>query len=213
VTSGNWPASASDKKAAKAANKRHITQRLVLDLTTGEYERVEPHYPPGGRNDNATYNAYITKTTDGGKTWKIQFQNQGNYYYNQVDCASETVCIAVAEGFSDDGSGAPGAHIHKTEDGETWKEIFVFGSDKAGSVLAVKMLSETEAWVATTCVLPAAFCCGCCTVVGDRVLQRCVLRGQGLLGGWLLQGGVLHGAAMFLCVACRMPPPSSGWAG
>lgn len=148
VTGGNWPASPSDKQAAKAAGKRHISQRVVVDIATGEFERVEPHADPN--NGTATYNAVIAKTTDAGKTWNVQFKNSGNYYYNQIDCFSETNCLAVAEGFANDGSGAPGAHIHQTLDGETWNEIFVFGADKQGSVMSVKMLSETEAWVAAT---------------------------------------------------------------
>ena len=40
--------------------------------------------------------------------------------------------MAVAEGFEKDGSGAPGAHVFKTTDGETWKEIYVFGADTGG---------------------------------------------------------------------------------
>lgn len=147
VSGGNWPASQYDKQVAAANGKRHISQRLVVDLETGAYERVAPHADPNG---TATYHAVMTKTTDGGKTWSVQFNHTGDYYYNQVDCFSETTCMAVAEGFENDGSGAPGAHIHGTTDGETWEELFVFGADKAGSVLAVKMLSETEAWVATT---------------------------------------------------------------
>jgi hypothetical protein len=150
VSGGNWPASQEDKRAAKAAGKRHISQRLVVDIATGKYERVQPHYPRVG--DNGTYNAFMAKTTDAGKTWTMQFKDSGNYYYNQVDCFSETKCIAVAEGFADDGSKSPGAHIHATVDGENWKEIYIFEAENAGSALAVKMLSETEAWVAATCV-------------------------------------------------------------
>ena len=37
-----------------------------------------------------------------------------------------------------------------TTDGENWSELFVFGADKAGSAMSVKMISETEAWVAAT---------------------------------------------------------------
>ena len=147
VTGGNWPASTEDKKAAKAAGKRHISQRLVVDMKTGKYERVEPHVSP---NNDTSYNAVLTKTTDGGKTWKVLKKDSGNYYYNQIDCFSETKCLAVAEGFEADGSASPGLHIHGTDDGETWNELYIFGADKSGSGMAVKMLSETEAWVAGT---------------------------------------------------------------
>jgi len=57
--------------------------------------------------------------------------------------------MAVGEGFVADG-GVGGCHIFKTEDGKNWTEIYVYGADKDGSCLDVKMLSETEAWVGTT---------------------------------------------------------------
>ena len=49
----------------------------------------------------------------------------GNFYFNQVDCASETACMAVAEGFEKDGSGSPGAHIFQTTDGQSSPTLLV----------------------------------------------------------------------------------------
>eukprot|EP01065_Artemidia_motanka_P013600 TRINITY_DN1758_c0_g1_i3.p1 TRINITY_DN1758_c0_g1~~TRINITY_DN1758_c0_g1_i3.p1 ORF type:complete len:215 (+),score=61.77 TRINITY_DN1758_c0_g1_i3:865-1509(+) len=37
-----------------------------------------------------------------------------------------------------------------TTDGKTWSEVYSFGADASGSALSVKMVSETEAWVAAS---------------------------------------------------------------
>lgn len=64
--------------------------------------------------------------------------------------------------------------------GETWNEIFVFGADKQGSVMSVKMLSETEAWVAATYVIPSIYLyiyinVGCSKHIVPLITLRCVI--------------------------------------
>lgn len=146
VTAGNWPEAPSPSPSPQY---KRVSQRLRINLETYKYERVES---PGVAASNGTdgYNAVILKTADAGKTWTKQFQDSGNFYFNEVDCASETVCMAVGEGFANDGSMKPGAHIYGTVDGATWSELYVFGAATGGSGLAVTMISETEAWVAAT---------------------------------------------------------------
>ena len=63
----------------------------------------------------------------------------------------KTFSVAISHAISIARSAArPACSNTPVQPGETWKEIYVFGADKGGSVLAVSMLSETEAWVATT---------------------------------------------------------------
>jgi photosystem II stability/assembly factor-like uncharacterized protein len=61
---------------------------------------------------------------------------QGGFYFNEIDCSSETHCVAVAEG--DNG------WIFTTRDGgKTWnKEMVEIGEH--GSCMGAQMLSETE---------------------------------------------------------------------
>ena len=94
VTGGNWPASNNSKAIARANGKRHITQRLVIDTTTGKYERVEAG-TYSHVDDDTTYNAVIVKTTDAGKTWTVQKKDSGNYYYNEVSCCCLATCVCV----------------------------------------------------------------------------------------------------------------------
>ncbi len=91
------------------------------------------------------YIAVITKSTDGGATWQVQYQNIGQFYMNDISCADENTCYAAAEGYSDDG-GVDGARMFVTHDGgATWTNQIV---DKAAeaSVLRVHAVSAMEAW-------------------------------------------------------------------
>lgn len=98
---------------------------------------------------NYTYTAELWKSVDGGKTWKNLIADQGNYYFNDIHCFDETHCVAVGEGFSNDGSGSPGARVFVTSDGETFKEVHRETEDGA-SLMAAKMLSATEHWAGGT---------------------------------------------------------------
>merc|ERR1711908_98798 len=59
-------------------------------------------------------------------------------------------CVAVGEGFADDGSKSPGARVYTTTDGETFKEVHREATTGAESLMAAKMLSATEHWAGGT---------------------------------------------------------------
>jgi hypothetical protein len=71
--------------------------------------------PSPGPSGNNTFAGAIFKTSDGGKTFTTLFHNEGEYYFNGIHCASETHCLAVAEGDT-------GTHIFVTHDGMNFTE-------------------------------------------------------------------------------------------
>eukprot|EP01064_Diplonema_japonicum_P022606 TRINITY_DN3257_c0_g1_i1.p1 TRINITY_DN3257_c0_g1~~TRINITY_DN3257_c0_g1_i1.p1 ORF type:complete len:519 (+),score=153.72 TRINITY_DN3257_c0_g1_i1:63-1619(+) len=157
ITGGMWPQAPAPPPSAKAGGADdlfELTSRISINKKTGKYstrERKTPTStgtPPPGYMGN--YTALISKTTDGGATWEKQYYNTGSYYFNGISCASENLCMAVAEGFQQDGSSAPGVHVFKTEDGKTWNNIYTFGAVTGGSAVSIEMVSATEAWVAAT---------------------------------------------------------------
>ena len=74
-----------------------------------------PGPSPGPSPGNNTFAGAIFKTSDGGKTFTTLFHNEGEYYFNGIHCASETHCLAVAEGDT-------GTHIFVTHDGMNFTE-------------------------------------------------------------------------------------------
>merc|ERR1712176_1399669 len=124
--------------------------RLVQDMTTGEAS-----YEVGAEatNDDPPANTYVGelwKSTDGGSTWKNLITNEGDYYFNDIHCADEAHCVAVAEGFAKDGSTDAGARIFLTSDGETFNEVHGENTTGAESLMSAPMLSATEYWAGGT---------------------------------------------------------------
>merc|ERR1712083_901059 len=101
-------------------------------------------------DQHETYTAELWKSTDGGKTWKNLIADKGNFYFNDIHCIDDTHCVAVGEGFANDGSASPGARVYLTTDGETFKELHREATTGAESLMAARMLSTTEHWVGGT---------------------------------------------------------------
>jgi hypothetical protein len=87
-----------------------------------------------------SYTAGIAKTTDGGKTWSMLYSSKNEFYFNDIDCVSETHCVAVAEGH---GSATPGVHIFTTVDGTNFYPMLT-ENDKDAGLMGVKMVSDNE---------------------------------------------------------------------
>jgi hypothetical protein len=133
VTSGMWPEDSSD------SHFRSISQKIRLDKRAGKLDFSKRIQPRLNTSDDPDYTALISKTTDGGASWTIVFQNTTDYYFNDIDCISANHCVAVAEGET--------THIFMTMDGgKTWDEV-LYDSDPKGSLMRVAMVSETEVWV------------------------------------------------------------------
>lgn len=131
VASGMWPAA----KLAASKDTKHITKTLSIN------EKNVPQFTSKGSlrsGDDLGYYGGISKTTDGGKTWSKVYDSQGEYYFNQINCFDENNCIAVGENDS--------GYIVGTQDGgATWKDLYFA---EGVSLVAVEMISATEAWAA-----------------------------------------------------------------
>eukprot|EP01064_Diplonema_japonicum_P016344 TRINITY_DN24353_c0_g1_i1.p1 TRINITY_DN24353_c0_g1~~TRINITY_DN24353_c0_g1_i1.p1 ORF type:complete len:493 (+),score=55.49 TRINITY_DN24353_c0_g1_i1:50-1480(+) len=90
------------------------------------------------------YTAVITKTSDGGVTWKMQFFERGSFYYNEISCWNTSRCAAIGEG-----NGT--VHIYLTTDGETWSPVYESPESRTmkGTCLHA-VINGTTGWAVTT---------------------------------------------------------------
>lgn len=145
-TAGTWPS-----KSQPHDDLFEITRNLRIVRKSGEVKyEVGPRMQTDKPNDNDTYTAELWKSSDGGKTWKNLIADQGSFYFNDIHCIDDTHCVAVGEGFANDGSKNPGARVYVTTDGETFNESHVESTTGGESLMAAKMLSTTEHWAGTT---------------------------------------------------------------
>jgi len=143
-TAGTWPSKAPNP------GRFELSRNVRLLSKQGKVE-YEVGAAPILRDDpNVTYTAELWKSSDGGKTWKNLIADKGAFYFNDIHCIDETHCVAVGEGFANDGSTSPGARVYLTEDGETFKEVHRESTTGAESLMAARMLSTTEHWVGGT---------------------------------------------------------------
>jgi len=154
LTTGQWPAAPS-APAGSVSLSRNI--RVQQSAKTLAFEPVGAAAPPiveanssgyTAEANSSGYTAELWKTVDGGKTWKSLFSDEGNFYFNDISCFDETTCVAVGEGFGEDGSASPGARVYVTTDGETFA-LKHQGAD-GSSLMAAKMLSKMEHWAGGT---------------------------------------------------------------
>merc|ERR1712176_199114 len=129
-----------------------VTNNLrLLRRSEGVSYEMGPRGTTGAVGDqNETYTAELWKSSDGGKTWKNLIADKGKFYFNDIHCIDDTHCVAVGEGFANDGSQSPGARVYVTSDGETFKELHRESTTGGESLMAAKMLSTTEHWVGGT---------------------------------------------------------------
>lgn len=139
VTGGAWP---QTNRFGHADDCVPLSAKTCVPGTAKAAAHMRQRYSKG----NGAYAAIITKSTDGGKTWTVQFQDNGNFYMNDISCADENTCFAVGEGFSD--GGAAGARIYGTTNGgATWPLLYTDKTNNA-SLMRVHAVSATEAFAA-----------------------------------------------------------------
>merc|ERR1719502_1318846 len=147
VTAGQWPShmNATANAVELTSNLRLARRSFALGEAGGSRLSLEqidrstrgaPPAPPAGSG----YAAQILKSVDYGKTWTSLFYDTGNFYFNDIDCFGPNDCVAVGEGFGQDGSKAPGARVYITTDGETFQLAHHEAVD-GSSLMAAKKLT------------------------------------------------------------------------
>ncbi len=133
LAAGGWPVS-------KTVGQVQLTDRIFVDETTGAFSFRNESLASAKGLGKSGNSAEILKTTDGGLTFTSVFTDVGSFYFNGIHCASEDVCMVVAEG---NGAGT----VYGTQNGgETW-EILLKDTDGEGvGLFQVRMISELEAW-------------------------------------------------------------------
>merc|ERR1711865_568855 len=133
VSGGAWPQNSNSMSDEKSLYVKNLNERVQLrqDRATGDmfHKRLELD-ELGSPNNVTQYTGAIAKTTDGGKTWKKVFQQDGSFYFNGIHCHDEEHCIAVArmtsatEGWAAGGLGSTlsfeGRFWHTMDAGNTW---------------------------------------------------------------------------------------------
>jgi len=147
-TAGTWPS----KSKVPDEDVVELTSNLRIQRRSGSvsYDMGPKSVTATASDQNETYTAELWKSSDGGKTWKNLIADKGNFYFNDIHCIDDTHCVAVGEGFSNDGSTSPGARVYLTNDGETFHEVHREATTGAESVMAAKMLTTTEHWIGGT---------------------------------------------------------------
>jgi len=83
----------------------------------------------------------ISKTIDGGESFTMVYNTQGQYYMNSISCSTTEICMAVAENPYE-------AVALRTENGgKTWETKITLSDNKMASLMGCKMLSDDEVWI------------------------------------------------------------------
>lgn len=140
VTSGMWPSDERAAPSARDASQLSAYLRVKGNNTLEATPNVRAQKLRRAVGDNTTgWYGGISRTTNGGETWTQVF-NTDLFYFNQIHCTDTGNCLAVGE--NDDN-----AFVVGTKDGgNTWQTVLT--APAGVSLVAVRMLSPNEAWVA-----------------------------------------------------------------
>lgn len=162
VSGGHWPYDSAELALDKTEKRHRLTARVhVSERGVTHKERLGTRARANATStsvdDETGFVATISKTVDGGVTWTTVFQSDLNndyFYFNAIDCSSETHCVAVAEGDAN-ADGGNDARAYVTFDGgatwtnaiprETWPE-----DTELVSIMGASWVSETEGWLGAT---------------------------------------------------------------
>lgn len=147
VTAGMWndtSAGTSTTTGSRRHHAHHPSSRLSV-AEDGSLHVHEVHQSAGDMAEDGAYPGWwgqVAKTTDGGETWALVFDDQtSGLYANDIHCSDENTCAFAMEGV-----GAPRI-VSTTDGGATWN-TFTDPSGAGMSLMAVRMTGPTEAWVA-----------------------------------------------------------------
>jgi hypothetical protein len=133
VSGGTWPG----KKSIDPAHYT-VSEHMIVHYDN-ETQKTSAEIIEEASASKDGYVAFISKTTDGGRTWTRVFYETSNFYFNGIDCADALNCLVVAEG-------SDGAYLFGTANGGvTWTQrLFIPG--RSASLFDVKYVNSREAW-------------------------------------------------------------------
>jgi hypothetical protein len=108
--------------------------------TPSQLRKVSKHHHDGPQ---CGYTGQIAKTTDGGKTWDIQFSST-NVTMGDIDCVSATHCVATAYGVNQFNESV--SLVLTTTDGNTWQTTLNLVNSPL-SFQAVAFADSQEVWL------------------------------------------------------------------
>jgi hypothetical protein len=160
VSSGMWPADEVESLQFAMEDKLQHKKTHQFSARAAVSDRgvkFKQHKRVGANETDSGYTAFISKTTDGGKTWSNVFPNdpKNNYFYfNAIDCSSDLHCVAVAEG-EDAETGDYDIKAFVTFDGgESWTNAIPKETWPADtmmvSIAGAAWVDENEGWLGAT---------------------------------------------------------------
>jgi photosystem II stability/assembly factor-like uncharacterized protein len=146
VTAGMWNSTDSD---ATLTIHEHSEDHMRLSRGVQLGKQSKKHSVRGQTlqdGDDDGWYAKIYKTTDAGQTFKAVYEapSDETWYFNQIDCPTESLCVAVGEGQS--GSSPYAVALQSTDGGASWTKTFE--STTYASLMSVVMTSATDGFIA-----------------------------------------------------------------
>merc|ERR1711957_818276 len=132
---GQWP-SDSTERVVKVGKEQHVKISRNIRIVDG---KKMIHVEVTNDDPVNDYTAELWKSTDAGETWTNLMSDEGNFYFNDIHCADETHCVAVAEGFGESG-GETGAHIYMISQ----TEYLAGGSTQQGGMFAPALILRSK---------------------------------------------------------------------
>jgi len=152
ITAGTWPESLSTMQEIEDLQNRclrlsrhvcqpakHLSELEIIKFNQRAYNpAARRKLSPDGKLN--TYYGSISVTTNFGNNWKTVFETDA-FYFNDISCANTLNCATVAEGDKN-------AMVYTTNDGgATWTKTLELTSSLMVSLMRVRVLSTTEAYV------------------------------------------------------------------
>ena len=146
ATLGSWPANAASPQPGSDKNVIQLSARVSITRQGKRTSKFLMNDKKSVGGLTPGYSSVVAKSVDAGNTWVNILSSTDNYYPNGIDCASDTHCVFVGEGFDDNAGG----HIFLTEDGQTFKEVLFLPSTSAGqySLMSVKFNGPNQVFAA-----------------------------------------------------------------
>ena len=138
VSGGWWPP--SDGGALGDEDYLHLSEHIHLSREGGVV-MSQDFFAGKKRKKIDSYTAGIAKSVDGGLTWQTVFEQEGDYYFNQISCFSDDHCLAAA-------SGNGVSRVLVTHDGgRSWRQTM---DGFSGTLSAMQVMDDGsgEAWAA-----------------------------------------------------------------